>query len=268
MYPFLNPRQFQSMYRPLRLPLFPQQPQAQQQAPQQPQGGGGGGSGGLDLQNLQKFFNRFGGGAPPASTIDAGGFAAPATTPTAGPAAGPAAGESFALGMPGAGAGALEAPAVAAGGAGAAGGGAGAAAGAAEGLGAGAAGAAEGLGAGAAGAAEGLGAGAAAAAEGIGAGVAGAAEGIGGGIMALLGLLFSDPRLKENKSRVGELYDGTPVWGYNYIGDPTPRIGLMANEVAERYPQAVHDVGGLSTVDYGRATQKSRAMGILGLGEE
>jgi hypothetical protein len=162
------------------------------------------------------------------------------------------------------------------GGAGAAGGealgagaGAGSAAGAGlEGLGAGAAGAAEGLGAGAAGAAEGLGAGAAAAAEGLGAGVAGAAEGVGGGIMALLGLLFSDPRLKENESRVGELYDGTPVWGYNYIGDPTPRIGLMANEVAQRYPQAVHDVGGLSTVDYGRATQKSRAMGILGLGEE
>jgi hypothetical protein len=265
MYPFLNSRQFQSMYRPLRLPLFPQQPQAQQQQAQQQQGGGGGGSGGLDVRKMYEqfsgkqfpsmgeWFQGLGGGPTPV----AGAEAAPIGT-TYGPGgAGAASGELLGASAPGAGAGAAAGAGLE-----------GLGAGAAEGLGAGAAGAAEGLGAGAAGAAEGLGAGAAAAAEGIGAGVAGAAEGIGGGIMALLGLLFSDPRLKENKSRVGELYDGTPVWGYNYIGDPTPRIGLMANEVAQRYPQAVHDVGGLSTVDYGRATQKSRAMGILGLGEE
>lgn len=80
--------------------------------------------------------------------------------------------------------------------------------------------------------------------------------------MGLLALMFSDPKVKENKARVGELYDGTPVWSYNYIGDHIPRIGLMANEVR---PDAVYDIGGVKAVNYHTATEDARAIGgILG----
>jgi hypothetical protein len=67
--------------------------------------------------------------------------------------------------------------------------------------------------------------------------------------------MFSDERLKEDIAKVGELYDGSNVYRYNYIGDPTPRIGLMAQEVEKVRPDAVVEIGGYKAVDYGRATQ-------------
>lgn len=71
----------------------------------------------------------------------------------------------------------------------------------------------------------------------------------------------SDERVKENKAKVGELYDGTPVWSFNYIGDDLPRVGLMAQEVEQRTPDAVAEFGGVKAVNYARATEKSRAIG-------
>lgn len=71
------------------------------------------------------------------------------------------------------------------------------------------------------------------------------------GIMAM----FSDERLKEDIEPVGSLYDGTNVYRYRYIGDATPRIGLMAQEVEKTRPDAVVEIGGYKAVDYGRATQ-------------
>jgi hypothetical protein len=197
-------------------------PQQQDQRMQQQQGGGGG-SGPLNPSNLKQWQELFQGG---------GG--------TGGMAAG---GEAAPIGLVGDYSGAMGASAapMAMEGAGLAGGAAGGAAG----------------GMGAAGAAEGLGAGGAA----LGEGMAGLGAGMGEGLAALFAL-FSDPRVKENKAPVGKLYDGTPVWSYNYIGDPTPRIGLMANEVR---PDAVFDVGGVKAVNYGRATENARAIGgILG----
>lgn len=84
----------------------------------------------------------------------------------------------------------------------------------------------------------------------------------GGGTAAgnFLGML-SDERTKENKERVGMLFDGSPVWSYNYIGDDTPQIGLMAQEVEKRTPEAVAEIGGLKMVDYGRATAPARHIG-------
>jgi len=70
----------------------------------------------------------------------------------------------------------------------------------------------------------------------------------------------SDERVKENKAKIGQLYDGTPVYSYNYIGDPTPQIGLMAQDVERRYPDAVIEVGGIKLVDYGKATENARRM--------
>lgn len=71
---------------------------------------------------------------------------------------------------------------------------------------------------------------------------------------------ISDERLKENKSRVGKLFDGQDVWAYNYIGDDVPHIGLMAQEVERHYPDAVIDVGGVKAVRYDRATKFSSAL--------
>jgi len=57
---------------------------------------------------------------------------------------------------------------------------------------------------------------------------------------ALLGLFgLSDRRLKENLEFVTALPDGLRVYKYNFIGSKIPRVGLMADEVLEHYPDAV-----------------------------
>lgn len=76
-------------------------------------------------------------------------------------------------------------------------------------------------------------------------------------------VMTSDERVKENKDEVGSLHDGTPVYSYNYIGDKTPRIGLMAQDVEKTRPDAVHNIGGIKAVDYDKATARSRAMKAL-----
>jgi hypothetical protein len=89
--------------------------------------------------------------------------------------------------------------------------------------------------------------------------------GLGSGLSSagssLLGIL-SDERLKEDIKPVGELYDGTNIYLYNYIGDPTPRLGLMAQEVERTRPDAVIEIGPhrIKAVDYGRATQLAAAL--------
>ena len=65
---------------------------------------------------------------------------------------------------------------------------------------------------------------------------------------------FSDVRLKENIHRVGSTDDGQNLYFYNYKGDPTPHVGLMAQEVEQRDPSAVHEhPSGFKVVDYGKA---------------
>lgn len=71
------------------------------------------------------------------------------------------------------------------------------------------------------------------------------------------GSLFSDERLKENIKPVGALKDGQKIYIYNYKGDPTPRIGLIAQEVEKKYPEAVGESHGFKTVDYGKATEEA-----------
>jgi hypothetical protein len=88
---------------------------------------------------------------------------------------------------------------------------------------------------------------------------------LGGQISSGIGSLFalSDERAKENKVKVGELHDGTPVWSFNYIGDDEPRMGVMAQEVEKRDPAAVVDVGGLKVVNYDRVTRRAARVGAL-----
>lgn len=66
--------------------------------------------------------------------------------------------------------------------------------------------------------------------------------------------LFSDRRLKTDIQQVGELFDGTPVYRYRYVGDIAMRIGLMADEVI---PEAVGEAFGYKTVDYELATNRA-----------
>ena len=95
----------------------------------------------------------------------------------------------------------------------------------------------------------------------LGAGLTGGGIGTFGGNFGAapnFSLTTSDERLKENIEPVGELYDGQQIYRYNYLNDDMPRIGLMAQEVAEDNPDAVGDIGfGFLGVDYGKATDRA-----------
>lgn len=76
---------------------------------------------------------------------------------------------------------------------------------------------------------------------------------------------MSDARAKENIKPVGELYDGQKLYRYNYKGDPETRVGLIAQEVENKNPHAVHDMGGgLKGVDYDDATRNAARMASAG----
>lgn len=79
---------------------------------------------------------------------------------------------------------------------------------------------------------------------------------------------FSDERMKENITPVGETFDGQTIYRYNYKGEPGTQIGLIAQEVEGRHPDAVGLAGGMKTVDYGRATDEaaSRGLGVASMG--
>lgn len=79
------------------------------------------------------------------------------------------------------------------------------------------------------------------------------------GLGSLAGGLFSlsDERAKEDIQKIAETEDGQNIYSYRYKGSPRTEIGLMAQEVAERKPEAVarHRGTGLMAVDYGRALE-------------
>lgn len=84
---------------------------------------------------------------------------------------------------------------------------------------------------------------------------------IGKGIGAL-GTLFCDRRAKTDVEEIGSFADGTPLYRFRYIGSDELHIGPMAQEVAERFPDAVapNGPGGLLTVDIAKATERSAAI--------
>lgn len=91
----------------------------------------------------------------------------------------------------------------------------------------------------------------------------GAALGTAGSLGAKA-LTASDRRLKTDIHKIGKLNDGSNVYSFVYKGDPNQRqhIGLMAQEVRKRTPEAVHKLpSGHLAVDYGAATSLARAMG-------
>jgi len=78
------------------------------------------------------------------------------------------------------------------------------------------------------------------------------------------GGFFSDERLKENVREVGELHDGQKVYAYNYRGEDGKtgtRLGLIAQEVEDKKPEAIGLAGGYRTVNYDKATKDAASMG-------
>jgi hypothetical protein len=67
-----------------------------------------------------------------------------------------------------------------------------------------------------------------------------------------LGNMFSDQRLKKNITRLSTRSDGLGVYEFEYIWGGGRQVGLMAQEVAIVYPEAVGQSHGYLTVDYGR----------------
>ena len=70
-----------------------------------------------------------------------------------------------------------------------------------------------------------------------------------GGLFAL-----SDERAKTDKDKIGETEDGMGIYSYRYKGSPQKQIGLLAQEVQKKKPQAVRKgADGLLRVNYSEA---------------
>lgn len=93
------------------------------------------------------------------------------------------------------------------------------------------------------------------------------ALGMASSIAGIAGFL-SDERVKENIKEVGELDNGLPVYSFNYKGSPNTLIGLIAQDVEKKKPEAVGDIDGIKTVDYEEATQKFNSGGRVTLGRD
>jgi Chaperone of endosialidase len=79
------------------------------------------------------------------------------------------------------------------------------------------------------------------------------------------GLLFSDERLKQGIQPIGKTFDGQTIYKFHYKGDRTPRMGLIAQEVEKKHPEAVATVNGFKAINVDTATKdaerKRRAAG-------
>ena len=83
---------------------------------------------------------------------------------------------------------------------------------------------------------------------------ASAASGVASAITAMMAM-FSDERMKDNKEKIGKLFDGQPVYRYDF-GDGNTQIGLMAQNVEKSHPEAVHETSnGIKMVNYDAATR-------------
>lgn len=75
-----------------------------------------------------------------------------------------------------------------------------------------------------------------------------------GSLGKTLGKMLSDPRLKTDVVKLGEMEDGLGIYEWTYIweNEDERNVGVMADEVAELRPWALGpEVDGFMTVDYG-----------------
>jgi len=75
------------------------------------------------------------------------------------------------------------------------------------------------------------------------------------------GGFFSDKRLKHDIKKIGETFDAQDIYSYKMHGDPRTHIGLIAQKVEKKHPDAVGLAAGYKTVDYGRATEEAANRG-------
>ena len=69
--------------------------------------------------------------------------------------------------------------------------------------------------------------------------------------------VMSDKRTKTDIRKVGKLDNGLPVYTYRYKGTVNPQMGVMAQDVERRNPDAVHKRGGVRFVDLIMAAGKA-----------
>jgi Chaperone of endosialidase len=72
-------------------------------------------------------------------------------------------------------------------------------------------------------------------------------------------LIPSDERIKDDIKKVGELFDGQPIYRFRYKGLPKVHVGLMAQDVERVRPDAVTEYDGIKFVNYDRATDRAAA---------
>jgi hypothetical protein len=97
-----------------------------------------------------------------------------------------------------------------------------------------------------------------------GAGAIGSLAG-SGGISSLLPLFaMSDRQIKTDIKDVGRTHDNQKIYSYRFKGSMTPQIGMMADEVERKTPEAVMTgPEGLKRVRYDMATRKAAKMGMM-----
>lgn len=84
-------------------------------------------------------------------------------------------------------------------------------------------------------------------------------KGIGGLVGGVLSM-FSDKRLKKDIKKLKELKEGLNLYTFKYIDGSGPFIGVMADEVAKVYPEALGpEVEGFATVNYGVLNERLAA---------
>jgi hypothetical protein len=66
---------------------------------------------------------------------------------------------------------------------------------------------------------------------------------------------MSDSRMKEDIKHIGNTYDGQKIYSYRFKGEPQTHIGLLAQEVEKKHPDAVDSIKGVKMVDYDAATE-------------
>lgn len=60
----------------------------------------------------------------------------------------------------------------------------------------------------------------------------------------------SDRRVKTDIEKVGKTEGGFPIYKFRYKGDPTPRMGVMAQDVEKKRPDLVGEIFGMKFVNY------------------
>ncbi|TMJ37875.1 MAG: tail fiber domain-containing protein [Alphaproteobacteria bacterium] len=77
--------------------------------------------------------------------------------------------------------------------------------------------------------------------------------GVGAAFAGNPSLKFSDRRLKTDIEKVGKTNDGQNIYSYRYKGGKGMHLGMLAQEVQKRTPEAVVDVAGFKAIDYRKA---------------